>query len=228
MNNKQSSRNNYNIDNCNQIKKDFVFQKKSHSNSNSHSKSKDKKSVEKIKKTQLKKSAIPIFQSNQTNNNHANLKTIQLPKKKLISDSSNSISLKRHPLSPFSKQKQSLGKSHSPQSLAPSKKSFLKSTKKEKKRNQIKISPLKNKTEYTQSLEIIQMKIIKYKEIFDIFDSDKDGLISSKNINLSTINQELLKAFTPILGELQKKEIKMNFKEFCIRVDKILLVRKLN
>ena len=69
---------------------------------------------------------------------------------------------------------------------------------------------------------IIRMKFEKYKEIFNALDSDGDGLISVKKIRLSAIDQDLLEDLTPILEELQQKETEMNFKEFCLKVDKFL------
>jgi len=51
---------------------------------------------------------------------------------------------------------------------------------------------------------VLKMKIEKYKEIFDLLDSDKDGFISSRNIKLSNLDVDMLKTLTPMLEELQK------------------------
>ena len=69
------------------------------------------------------------------------------------------------------------------------------------------------------------MKIEKYKEIFNSLDSDHDGLISSRSICLAVLDQDLLEALTPLLEELQKKRCEMNFKDFCVRVDKYLTLK---
>ena len=84
----------------------------------------------------------------------------------------------------------------------------------------------KKKMFYGRSREIIiKMKIEKYKEIFNSLDSDHDGLISSRSICLAVLDQDLLEALTPLLEELQKKRCEMNFKDFCVRVDKYLTLK---
>ena len=98
----------------------------------------------------------------------------------------------------------------------------------QKKRNdELLVSSLeKKKLFYGRSREIImKMKIEKYKEIFKSLDSDNDGQISSKNICLAVLDQDLLEALTPLFEELQKKKISMNFKDFCVRVDKHLTLK---
>lgn len=72
---------------------------------------------------------------------------------------------------------------------------------------------------------VLKMKIVKYKEIFNMLDSDKDGYISTKSIRLSVLGQDLLEALTPILEDLQKNKARMNFKQFCIKADRCLTVK---
>ncbi len=72
---------------------------------------------------------------------------------------------------------------------------------------------------------VLKMKIEKYKEIFDMLDSDKDGFISCRQIRLSALDSDMLTIMTPLLEDLQKKGNKMNFKEFCLAVDKFLPVK---
>ena len=66
----------------------------------------------------------------------------------------------------------------------------------------------------------------KKKEIINDFveqlDSDYDGVITSKKINLSTIDNSLLLTLTPLLELLQKKNIEMDFNLFVKCLDKIL------
>lgn len=69
---------------------------------------------------------------------------------------------------------------------------------------------------------VLKMKIEKYKQIFDLLDSDKDGFISFKSIKLSEVNSEVLEALTPLFDELQKKGNYIDFKEFCIKADEML------
>jgi hypothetical protein len=66
---------------------------------------------------------------------------------------------------------------------------------------------------------ILKMKIEKYKEIFDLLDSDKDGYISSRNIRLSSLDSDMLFALTPLLEEIQKKSLTLSFKDFCLKAD---------
>ena len=66
----------------------------------------------------------------------------------------------------------------------------------------------------------------KYKELFDLLDSNGDGFISSSQIQLTKIDQNVLKNISPILGELNQTNKKMDFKEFYIKVDKLLNEQK--
>ena len=72
------------------------------------------------------------------------------------------------------------------------------------------------------------MKIKKYKELFTLLDSDNDGLISSEKIQLTKVEENVIKNISPILEELKKKKKEMNFKEFCIKLDKLLTEEKEN
>ena len=74
---------------------------------------------------------------------------------------------------------------------------------------------------------IMKMKIQKYKEIFNLLDSNKDGFISNSEIQLTKIDERLLKNISPLLEELNKTKKRMNFKEFCIKIDKIMIEKKL-
>jgi Ca2+-binding EF-hand superfamily protein len=65
-------------------------------------------------------------------------------------------------------------------------------------------------------------KLEEYKNIFEELDSDYDGVITSKKINLSTIDNSLLLTLTPLLELLQKKNIEMDFNLFVKCLDKIL------
>ena len=68
-----------------------------------------------------------------------------------------------------------------------------------------------------------KLKKEKLKELFNKLDSDNDGYISLKNIKLSSINNQILSALTPVLTKLQKdNNRKMNFNEFFLRCDQNL------
>ena len=74
---------------------------------------------------------------------------------------------------------------------------------------------------------IIKMKIQKYKEIFNLLDSNKDGFISNSEIQLTKIDERILNNISPLLEELNKTKKRMNFKEFCIKIDKLMIEKKL-
>ena len=75
---------------------------------------------------------------------------------------------------------------------------------------------------------IIKMKLKKYKELFTLLDYDQDGLISSNKIQLTKVNENVLKNISPILEELNQTKKEMNFKEFCIKLDKLMTEGKEN
>ena len=72
------------------------------------------------------------------------------------------------------------------------------------------------------------MKLKKYKELFTLLDSDQDGLKSSNKIQLTKVNENVLKNISPILEELNQTKKEMNFKEFCIKLDKLMTEGKEN
>ena len=53
-------------------------------------------------------------------------------------------------------------------------------------------------------------------------DRNNTGILSLKNLNLSLVTNDELEILTPFLIELQKKRKNMNFKEFCILIDRDL------
>ena len=69
---------------------------------------------------------------------------------------------------------------------------------------------------------IMQMKFKKYRELFNQLDSDHDGFISSSKIHLTKIDQNVLKNISPILESLNQTNRQMNFKEFCLKIDKLM------
>ena len=68
----------------------------------------------------------------------------------------------------------------------------------------------------------IKIKIEEYKKIFNLLDRNKTGILSLKNLNLSLLTNVQLELLTPFLAELQKKRKEMNFKDFCILIDRSL------
>ena len=80
-----------------------------------------------------------------------------------------------------------------------------------------------NKKNYLQKSNdiILKAKCLKYNELFNNLDSDRDGFISYKNIKLSDLNFQDLIYLTPILKELQYKGIKMDLNTFVEKIQKI-------
>lgn len=69
---------------------------------------------------------------------------------------------------------------------------------------------------------VVKMKILKFKEIFDLLDGDHDGFISSEYIKLSDMDHEILIALSPILEQLSSTGVVMDFKEFVSLAEKYL------
>jgi hypothetical protein len=84
-------------------------------------------------------------------------------------------------------------------------------------------SVIRLKTQKTK--DAIKAKIEKYKKIFNLIDRNHTGIISIKNLNLSVIDNDELIFLTPVLIELQKNRKNMDFKEFCIKIDRSLTAK---
>ena len=69
-------------------------------------------------------------------------------------------------------------------------------------------------------------KYKKYRELFDLLDSRKNGYISNTQIKLSKIDENILKIISPILEELNQTKKQMDFKEFCVKVDKLITEKR--
>ena len=75
------------------------------------------------------------------------------------------------------------------------------------------------KNYYKKSLiTILKAKYIKYVELFNCLDSDKDGIISYKKIKLTNLDSDKLISLTPILYEIQYKGMKIDFPKFCEKI----------
>jgi hypothetical protein len=59
-----------------------------------------------------------------------------------------------------------------------------------------------------------QTKRQKLIDIFDIFDSDSDGIISAHKIDLHTLPPELLEVFSPLLCEMEEIGTSLDRDEF--------------
>lgn len=57
-------------------------------------------------------------------------------------------------------------------------------------------------------------KVEQFEKIFKLLDQDEDGLISSLNITLKNIPQQLVRIINPIIQLLKEDNIKLNCMEF--------------
>lgn len=71
-------------------------------------------------------------------------------------------------------------------------------------------------------------KQIKLKEIFDLFDSDEDGIISATNIDISRVGVQILELYTPLLCELEELNQTLNLEEFISASEKLLGTLSIN
>lgn len=51
-------------------------------------------------------------------------------------------------------------------------------------------------------------------DIFEVFDSDQDGIISATKIDLQTLPTEILEIFTPLLCEMEEISTTLDREEF--------------
>ena len=54
----------------------------------------------------------------------------------------------------------------------------------------------------------------KLREIFELMDSDGDGLVSGSQIQISELSTEVLEAFSPLLVEMEQKNITLSLQMF--------------
>ena len=77
-----------------------------------------------------------------------------------------------------------------------------------------------NKKNYIKKsyITILKAKYIKYFELFNCLDSDKDGIISYKKIKLSALDSDKLISLTPLLYEIQYKGLELDFQAFYEKI----------
>ena len=74
----------------------------------------------------------------------------------------------------------------------------------------------------------IKQKIESYKKLYKLIDRNNTGILSLKNLNLSLVTNDELEILTPFLIELRNKRKNMNFKDFCILIDRSLTSKIFN
>ena len=80
-----------------------------------------------------------------------------------------------------------------------------------------------NKKNYIKKsyITILKAKYIKYGELFNCLDSDKDGIISYKKMKLSALDSDKLISLTPLLYEIQYKGLEIDFTKFCEKIQNL-------
>ena len=64
----------------------------------------------------------------------------------------------------------------------------------------------------------------KFIDIFRMFDSDGDGIISSTKIDISSVDTIVLEAFAPLLCEMEELNQSLTFEEFLDAAERLLKV----
>ena len=80
------------------------------------------------------------------------------------------------------------------------------------------------------SMKIMEkVKKKRYEDLFHLLDSNKDGKISAKDIDISRtkykfyyleLSSEVLDAITPLLLKIEKDELVLDFNKFCLYSDR--------
>lgn len=73
---------------------------------------------------------------------------------------------------------------------------------------------------------IDQKRIQKLEEIFQLLDSDEDGLISATNIDITKVPMEVLEIYAPFLSEMEELNIVLDLPSFIEASDKLIKVLK--
>ena len=68
------------------------------------------------------------------------------------------------------------------------------------------------------------LKRKKLEEIFNVMDSDGDGIISAQKIEIQDLSTEILEAFGPLLCEMEQLNFELNFEMFYQASSKLLKV----
>lgn len=59
-----------------------------------------------------------------------------------------------------------------------------------------------------------QIRISKIRSIFNLLDSDGDGLISPLKMNIDELSEELFRVMFPLINEIEKEQLELNFDAF--------------
>lgn len=59
-------------------------------------------------------------------------------------------------------------------------------------------------------------------EMFDLLDSDHDGLISAIRIDLDWLSKDRFKIMAPLLTEMEDRTITLDFESFCMSMKKLV------
>lgn len=74
----------------------------------------------------------------------------------------------------------------------------------------------------------LKSKQIAFQYIFELLDSDRDGLISSTKINISALSEEVLRLVSPLLSEMEEVGVELNNEEFATAFERLYSVHLLS
>lgn len=93
----------------------------------------------------------------------------------------------------------------------------------EKAPEQLKTTPEKLTNQRSEKI-LSNLKKTKYKELFDIMDSDNDGIISANSIYIKGLAPKILEIIAPVLYEMEEFQFQLNFSEFQQALDRLVKV----
>ncbi len=70
----------------------------------------------------------------------------------------------------------------------------------------------------------LRLKEQSFKKIFNILDSDEDGVISSFNLDTKSLQPQIFQIVKPIIEELKSEEESLNYNEFSCAMEKLFNV----
>lgn len=73
--------------------------------------------------------------------------------------------------------------------------------------------------------EVIDRKI---EELFELLDSDRDGLVSAVRVNIDSLSKARLAIVAPLLAEMEEKRATLDFEGFSMAIHRLLGILNVN
>lgn len=83
-----------------------------------------------------------------------------------------------------------------------------------------------NRVKSTENSRGIMDSLIekKIEDLFELLDSDHDGLISAVRVNIEDLSKERLGIIAPLLAEMEEKRVTLDFTSFTVSVRRLLSI----